>query len=210
VKTSGAVRGMLETMVTPSIAVADAEEALIERARRGDREAFERLVEAHLPRVWAAVWRILRHREDTEDVVQEVFLSAYRSIRAFRGDSRLSTWLQRIATTRALNHLDRSAERLRRASRPLDEVAEDTLSMDNPSRQPSPLQALEARELARRLDDCLRRLPAAWRAALALRDGEESSYERMALILNVALGTVRSRLARARLALRRCIEGEGA
>jgi RNA polymerase sigma-70 factor (ECF subfamily) len=72
---------------------------------------------------------------------------------------------------------------------------------------PSPLQALEAEELRRRLSECLEKLPAAWRAVLALRDGEGSSYEEMARALGIALGTIRSRLARARLALRRCVEG---
>ncbi len=210
------VRGILVAMENVSMAVTDAEEGLIDRARAGDREAFNRLMEAHLPRVWGAVWRILRHREDTEDVVQEVFLAAYRAIPAFRGESRLSTWLQRIAITRALNHLDRSAEKLRRASRSLDGTVRD---MDDPAPDavpareltaagPSPLQELEASELRRRLADCLGRLPGIWRAVIALRDAESHSYDEIASTLGLALGTVRSRLARARLALRRCVEGE--
>ena len=73
---------------------------------------------------------------------------------------------------------------------------------------PSPLQELEMKELKRRLVDCMKKLPAAWRAVLALRDGETVPYEEIATSLGVALGTVRSRLARARLSLRRCVEGE--
>ena len=213
-RTFEAVRGMLGTMNRPGAAMQSAEETLVSRARRGDREAFDRIVQTYLPRVWSVVWRILRHREDTEDVVQEVFLSAYRAIDGFRGDSRLSTWLQRIAVTRALNHLDRSAEKVRRASRSMEAPADDPGDQqgrgsipEEHSREPSPLQALEARELERRLAECLERLPPAWRTALALRDGEARPYGEIAVVLGIALGTVRSRLARARIALRQCIEG---
>src|SRR5437867_334232 len=96
------------------------ERRLVARAQQGDRDAFDRLVEAHLKHVWAVVWRIVRHQEDAEDVVQEVFLSAFQALPRYRGESRLSTWLHRIAVTRALNHLDRSEERLRRRSHSLD------------------------------------------------------------------------------------------
>ena len=213
----GPVRGILGTMESRGTAMEFAEAGLIERARGGDRAAFDRLVEAHLSRVWNVVWRILRHREDTEDVVQEVFLAAYRALPAFRGEAKLSTWLQRIAVTRALNHIDRAAEKVRRASRSLDEAPGWSdggtgggagAALDPESTAPSPLQALEANELRRRLAECLDRLPAVWRAVLALRDAEEHSYEEIASMLRIALGTVRSRLARARLALRRCVEGE--
>ena len=180
----------------------DFERALIERARRGDRQAFDRLVERHLDRAWRVVWRILRHTEDTEDVVQEVFLAAWRSFDSYRGDALFSTWLHRIAVTRALNHLDRAAEKVRRASRSV-EMAEDARWTDP---APSPLQSLAAAELAERLARCLEKLPAAWRAVVSLRDAEEMPYDRIAEALGIALGTVRSRLARARLALKGCIE----
>lgn len=190
------------------------EQLMVARARKGDREAFDRLVEIHLSHVWAVVWRIVRHREDAEDVVQEVFLSAFQALPGYRGESRLSTWLHRIAVTRALNHLDRSEERLRRRSQSLDDSRDEGGAYaDGPGAWPSggipsPLQALEARDLARRLADCVARLPAAWRAVLALRDVEAHSYEEIAGLVGVALGTVRSRLARARLALRQCVTGE--
>jgi len=200
------------------------ETTLVARARVGDRDAFACLVEAHLGRVWALVWRVLRHHEDTEDVVQEVFLAAWQALPRFRGEARLSTWLQTIAVTRALNHRARGAEKLRQASIPLDRLAGDGSSWmadaaPGPSGQPaaepadlhpaaSPLRALEAGELRRRLALCLDKLPAAWRAVLALRDGGDRPYEEIATVLGLALGTVRSRLARARLALRDCVEGK--
>lgn len=208
-------RGMLVPMGGTAQATPVAEREIVERARGGDRSAFDRLVEAHLPRVWRVVWRVLRHHEDTEDVVQEVFLTAFRSLPEYRGDASLSTWLHRIAVTRALNHLDRSSEKVRRASGPLEDTSEtphhpEARAVADTPRDPgpSPLQTLQANELRRRLSECLSRLPAAWRAVIALRDGEELSYEEISGALALNVGTVRSRLSRARIALRQCIESQ--
>jgi RNA polymerase sigma-70 factor (ECF subfamily) len=194
-----AVRGILRAMAE------DDEEELVRKARDGDRRAFDRLVALHLPQVWATVWRVLRHREDAEDVVQEVFVTAYRSLSGFRGESKLSTWLHRIAVTRALNHLEKSEEKRRRLSDPIDRDAEG-----GPVAIGTPLSALEAKEMMKRLAECLEKLPAAWRAVLALRETHGSSYERIAEMLSVELGTVRSRLARARASLKDCVEGRAA
>lgn len=205
---------MLEVMVRDDANVESMERVLVARARRGDRRAFDRLVESHLSRVWAVVWRIVRHREDAEDVVQETFLAAFRTIAEFRGDAAFGTWLHRIAVTRALNHLDRASEKLRRASRPIEGQGEDAPGGPSPEVEraapdpgPSPLRALEAKELLRRLATCLEKLPPAWKAVVALRDAESLAYEEIAARLDIELGTVRSRLARARLALRECVEG---
>jgi RNA polymerase sigma-70 factor (ECF subfamily) len=186
-------------------APAEDESDLVRKARDGDRRAFDRLVELHLPQVWATVWRVLRHREDTEDVVQEVFVSAHRAISGFRGDAKLSTWLHRIAVTRALNHVEKAETKLQRASDPIE-----LLDGRVPRAIGTPLRALEAKELMRRLADCLEKLPAAWRVVLALRDAEANSYEQIAETLHVELGTVRSRLARARGSLKDCVEGRTA
>src|SRR5262245_5497337 len=118
-------RGMLRWMrddAPPAPPVTDDEQATIRKAQAGDRRAFDRLVSAHLSQVWATVYRMLRHREDTEDVVQEVFVTAHRALKDFRGDSKLSTWLHRIAVSRALNHLDRAEARVRRVSGPIDDA----------------------------------------------------------------------------------------
>lgn len=184
-------------------AMATEENGWLERARGGDREAFDRLVVLHLPKVWAVVYRIVRHREDAEDVAQEVFLTAHRALGEFRGDAAFSTWLHRIAVTRALNHLNRVGERLRRASDSID----DPDAVPVASASPSPLRALESRELLRRLKACLEKLPPAFQAVVALRDAESMAYDEIAEVLGIELGTVRSRLARARLALKTCVEG---
>ena len=209
--------GILATMGMTEAAAGRVENLQVERARRGDRRAFEDLMQEHLPQVWRVVWRILRHREDTEDVVQEVFLAAHQALESFRGEARFSTWLHRIAVNRALNYRALAAERMRRASDSLDAPPEEAGSGGAPEPAAaslaggrSPLRDLEMKELQRRLADCMRRMPAAWRAAIALRDGESLSYGAISEAMGIALGTVRSRLARARLALRRCVEGEAA
>src|SRR5439155_12741200 len=117
--------GILGAMSAAKESPVSAETELVERARAGDRQAFDRLTEMHLPRVWRVVWGVLRHREDTEDIVQEVFLTAYRSLPDYRAECSLSTWLHRIAVTRALNHLDLAAEKVRRSSLPIEPSWED-------------------------------------------------------------------------------------
>ncbi len=213
---SPSARGILRAVDAGRTDASRDDAPLVERARAGDRAAWDRLVREHLPRVWPVVYRIVRSREDAEDVAQETFLAAFRSLAEFRGDAAFSTWLHKIAVSRALNHLDRAAERLRRASRPLEApTAGDPTGDPDPaveraaasSAPPSPFRALEAREMLRRLADCFRKLPPAWRAVVALRDAESRSYEDIAASLGIELGTVRSRLARARLALRDCVEG---
>jgi len=199
---------MLRAMEPRLVHSADNEDELVRKAQEGDSDAFDLLVRRHLKTVWSVVWRILRQRENTEDVVQDVFLSAYQALAGYRGECRLSTWLHRIAVTRSLNHLRSRGERLRRASRSLEESEDPALAAPEGTGLPTPLAALEAKELAQRLAACLESLPALWRAAVTLRDGEEMSYEEMADVLGVPLGTVRSRLARARASLRACIRGD--
>lgn len=216
-------RGILRPMQEldgPPRAADDPDAALVERARRAERGAFDALVARHTPRVWAVVWRIVRRREDAEDVVQETFLAAHRALGGFRGDAAFSTWLHRIAVSRALNHVGRAGERAMRAAVPLEGDglegtprgvrAEVEAAAAAARANPTPLHALEARDLMRRLAACLDLLPPAWRAVLALRDVESLSYEEIAEFLTIALGTVRSRLARARAALKDCIEGKAA
>lgn len=199
---------MLEAMELRSVERPESEEELVARAREGDAAAFELLVRAHLSSVWRVAWRILRQKEDAEDMAQEVFMTAYQALSGYRGECRLSTWLHRITVTRCLNHLRSRGERMRRASRPLEVATEQMFVPPEATHPATPLHALEQKEIGERLARCLDRLPPLWRSTLALRDGEELSYEEMADALGVPLGTIRSRLARARSALKDCLRGE--
>jgi len=200
-------------MDVPALGKDDDEAGLLARARGGDRVAFEGLVERHLSQVWGVVWRIVRHTQDAEDVVQDTFLTAWRSLGDFREEAALSTWLHRIAVTRALHHVERASERMRRASRSIDDEESGPAALialeggRSRAAAESPLRQLESKELLARLQQCLDKLPPAWRAVLALRDVDALAYDEIARVLEVALGTVRSRLARARMALKECVEG---
>ncbi len=133
-----------------------AEDDLLRRARSGDRNAFDRLVERHLRAVWQVAWRLVRNADDAEDVAQETFLTAWRGIGEFRGDAAFATWLHRIATTRALNHLDRAAERMKRASRPIEGPDPDPAAERAAGpREPGPLARLGSELFARVLDETL-------------------------------------------------------
>ncbi|HEX5632944.1 MAG TPA: sigma-70 family RNA polymerase sigma factor, partial [Gemmatimonadales bacterium] len=140
-------------------------------------------------------------------------LTAWRSLADFRGDAAFSTWLHRVAVTRALHHVERASERLRRASRSIDDEESGATALvaleggRSRSAAESPLRQLEAKELMARLQECLGKLPPAWRSVLSLRDVDALAYDEIARALDVALGTVRSRLARARMALKECVEG---
>ena len=199
-------------MDVPALGKDDDEAGLLARARGGDRVAFEGLVERHLSQVWGVVWRIVRHTQDAEDVVQDTFLTAWRSLGDFREEAALSTWLHRIAVTRALHHVERASERMRRASRSIDDEESGPAALialqggRSRAAAESPLRQLESKELLARLQQCLDKLPPAWRAVLALRDVDALAYDEIARVLEVALGTVRSRLARARMALKECLQ----
>lgn len=203
--------GILARMERDEGAAGDEGADLVRRARRGDAGAFDELVRMHMGRVWRVVWKILRHHEDAEDVVQEVFMAARQALKGYRSEASFTTWLHRISVNRALNHRARASERIRRAAVPLagEHPGEEAgRVMELASREPSALQRLEESDLARRLATCLEDLPRAWRALLALRIDEDLSYTEIASVTGTAIGTVRSRLSRARLALRRCLGGE--
>lgn len=208
---------MSESRVPPEAGrkILDFDEAqFVLRARGGDRDAFDVLVSRHLAGVWRIVWRIVRSDADAEDVTQEVFLAAWRSIAKFRGEAAFSTWLHRIATTRAINHVQRASERRGRSTSSLPDDEDDRdgalraeVEKMAAEGSPSPLAVLEAKELARRIRLCLGKLPGEWRAVLALREADSLEYSDIARVLAIEPGTVRSRLARARMALRTCVEG---
>lgn len=137
-------------------------------------------------------------------------MAAHTALAGFRSGSSFGTWLHRIAVNRALNHKGRSAERLRRASVPIDppDVASSFPGAELAAPGRGPLGSIEDQEFASRLARCIERLPAVWRAALALRIEEDLAYQEIAVVMGTALGTVRSRLARARISLRECLGGE--
>jgi RNA polymerase sigma-70 factor (ECF subfamily) len=177
---------------------ADDDPDLVDRLRRGNPAAFEALVIAHQHRVFGVALRMLGNRAEAEEIAQETFLRAHGALAEFRGEARLSTWLYAIASRLCLNRLASSERRMARAG-------EETL-LRLPSGHANPVDELERGELEAALHRAIAELPEERRIVVVLRDLEGLSYEEIAETLSVELGTVRSRLHRARMDLKAKLE----
>jgi RNA polymerase sigma-70 factor (ECF subfamily) len=171
---------------------------LLARLRAGDRRAFEELVRAQQHRVYGLALRMLGNAAEAQDVAQEVFIRAHRGLAEFRGDARLSTWLYTIASRLCLNRLAKSE---RQVIHPGDEALGRIADA-----RPGPDEALERDELDEALRLAIAELPEERRVVVLLRDVEGLAYEEIAEILALPVGTVRSRLHRARLDLKEQLE----
>ncbi|MCG5055588.1 MAG: sigma-70 family RNA polymerase sigma factor [Myxococcales bacterium] len=182
------------------------ERLLLARLRERDEEAFSQVVRLYGDRVFNLVARLVGNRSEAEDIAQEVFVTVFKSIETFRGESKFSTWLLRIAANHAKNRIKYLARRPGVGG----EQADDEL----PSNQPRSLQAhvaspdalMEAAELGSLLERAIAELDEEHRLLLVLRDVEELAYEEICEITGLPEGTVKSRLHRARLTLKALIE----
>lgn len=177
----------------------DTDQQLVQRAQRGDLRAFDLLVLKYQGRIAALVSRYVFDPGEVEDVTQEAFIKAYRALDKFRGDSAFYTWLYRIAANAAKNHL------VAKGRRPgSDATIEDAEGYDDPgalAEGSSPEAMAMGDELASVLQKALDDLPDELRAALMLRELEGLSYDDIADVLGCPVGTVRSRIFRAREAV---------
>ena len=193
---------------TRNQSVEDDDAGSVTRCRRGDTEAFASLVRKHQKRMLNIAYRMTGDYDDACDVVQESFLSAWRAIGKFRGDARFSTWLTGIVLNQARSHLAQRAARARRDGISLDDPAdiasgkfEDGLCAQGTS----PAERLEKREMEARVQACIGRLDEEQREVIVLRDIQGFSYEEIGAVLKMPDGTVKSRLFRARSALKDCL-----
>jgi RNA polymerase sigma-70 factor, ECF subfamily len=170
----------------------------VSRLKAGDLRAFEELVRTQQHRVYGLALRMLGSPAEAQDIAQEAFLRAHRGLAEFRGDARLSTWLYAIVSRLCLNRLAGSERRLARHG-------EEALSRLVDAR-PGPDQALERGELEEALHRAIGELPEERRIVVVLRDVEGLAYEEIAEVLDLPVGTVRSRLHRARLDLKEKLE----
>lgn len=180
----------------------DDDRRLIADCLNGRRDAFGELVSRYQTRLYNAAIRLIDHPDDAADVVQDTFLNAYQSLHTFKGESEFFTWLYRIAFNTAI-----SLKRKRRTTLCLDQGGSDAkVEVDDPSDYVKPGVALERSEQEKQLQEGLSRLSHEHREVLVLKDIEGMKYEEIAVILNVPVGTVRSRLHRARLELRELLQ----
>ncbi len=187
------------------------EDQFLERLRRGEVAAFERLVAERSSDVYALLYRLTSDPEESRDLTQETFLRAFQSISRFRGDADLKTWIYRIAINQARNRWRWWKRRRRDVTVSLDDnrgPSEQPLSASlRNDDAPDPEQETLAREREGQLRAALLGLRSAYREAVILRDVEGFSYEEIATTLEISIGTVKSRLSRGRLELRRKLEG---
>ncbi|MGA9995821.1 MAG: sigma-70 family RNA polymerase sigma factor [Pyrinomonadaceae bacterium] len=195
----------------PEEARATPEEQFLERLRAGEAAAFNRMVNERTGDVYALLYRLTEDAEEARDLTQETFLRAFQSIERFRGDADLKTWLYRIALNQARNRWRWWRRRRRDSTVSLDAqdgLSEQTLGarlQDASSLNPE--QETLARERETALRSALRSLGRPYREAVILRDVEGMSYEEVAATLEISVGTVKSRISRGRLELRKKLEG---
>ncbi len=177
-------------------------EELVRAAAKGRTDAFEELVRLHEKKVYALTLRMCGNPEDARDAAQEAFLSAWRGLPSFRGEAGFSTWLYRLASNAAI-------DQLRRNRRQREEASLDAGEMDTPDQSPGPQEAAEGSELQRAVADGLASLSEDHRRILLLREYQALSYDEIAQTLDMDLGTVKSRISRARRALRKILLESG-
>jgi RNA polymerase sigma-70 factor (ECF subfamily) len=187
---------------TTSISTGFDESALVAQAKAGDQNAFAELVQRYERKIYRLAKNITRNDEDAEDVLQDAFLKAYTHLDNFKGDSKFYTWIVRIAVNEALMRL-----RKRKTDRsvPLDEpveLGEETVQREIAVWEDNPEQQYSQEEWRRILDEAVEELKPDFRTVFQLRDIEELSTEETAETLGISVPAVKSRLLRARLALR--------
>ena len=181
---------------------------LVARAGAGDQEAFEQLVRDNQNRVYSLAVRLVGDREEAADLAQEAFLRAWQGLAAFQGESSFATWIYRLTTNVCIDYLRRKKRR---------QEVEPAVSLDDEDSgwaEPAdagqdPQRKLEEAERSRALSRGLERLPEHQRQVLVMRELSGLSYQEIGAATGLDLGTVKSRIARARLALRKALESEG-
>lgn len=200
----------MEELASAGTAFEGDEARLLARLRAGDADAYEQFVRQHGPRLLAVARRILSHEDDARDATQEAFLSAFKAIHTFDGNARLGTWLHRIAVNAALMRL---RSRLRKQEQPIDALL-PAFEADGHQAQPARSWSVTADAVAARQETralvraAIDRLPETYRTVLLLRDIEELPTEEAARALGVTVGVIKTRLHRARQALRTLLDGQ--
>ncbi|MGE5162275.1 MAG: RNA polymerase sigma factor RpoE [Betaproteobacteria bacterium] len=179
----------------------DIDQQLVERVQRGDKAAFDLLVSKYQRKIFRLLSRLIRDQAELEDVAQEAFIKAYRALPNFRGDSAFYTWLYRIAINTAKNHLVSRGRRAPTTTEADIEEAETFDDGDHLRDLNTPESMLVTKQVGEAVNRAIDQLPEDLRTAIVLREIEGLSYEEIAESMNCPIGTVRSRIFRAREAI---------
>jgi RNA polymerase sigma-70 factor, ECF subfamily len=179
----------------------DIDQQLVRRAQLGEKRAFEMLVVKYQRKLARLLGRLIKDPAEVEDVTQEAFIKAYRALPAFRGESAFYTWLYRIGINTAKNYLVASGRRAPTSTAVDSEEAESFEEGDQLRDVNTPENELISKQIAQTVNESMEALPEELRTAITLREIEGLSYEEIAEIMNCPIGTVRSRIFRAREAI---------
>jgi len=192
--------------MTPETDTIHADELLIERVKAGDMVAYNLMVTRYYDRIFARVSQLLNNKQDAEEVTQDAFIRAQRGLENFRGDASFSTWLYQIATNLARNRYWYWFRRKRDQSISLDQplIDDGSLTLENvmPCTGENPAEAVVTQEFVDRVSDCMQGLNEKHKEVLILRNVKNLTYDEIAQQLEISVGTVKSRIARARESLR--------
>ena len=185
------------------------EKALIKAAAGGDVKAFEALIEEHKKTVYNISYRMSGNYDDAMDMSQEIFIKLFKNIGKFRGKSKFSTWVYRIATNTCLDEMRKIKNKTAYSLDSEIETDEGSFTAELEDKSPTPEDALQAVEIKDAINEALKRLSDDHRQVVILRDIQNMSYDEIAVILNCSVGTVKSRLSRGRRALQKILLENG-
>lgn len=170
----------------------DNDSVLIERVKNGDKGAFNFLVNKYYPRVYASLFSYTKSKEDSEDLAQQTFLKVWQQIGSFRGDSAFFTWIYRVAINLAKNHFVSSGYKKQKANTSIENAEIEISSYEN-------IEAVLMHDQSmKQIKEFINNMPESLKTAFTLRESEGKSYEEISLITETPIGTVRSRIFRAR------------
>ncbi len=183
------------------------DEDLVIKIKNGDQDAFEQLVHRYEGKIYSVAYRFMGNHADAGDLAQDTFIRMYQALPGFRGDSSFATWLYRIAANACRDEL-RKKQRRRNVS--MDEMIEASpANIPTAASEYSPEEAVQRQEIRHQVQECLNRLSDDHRLILVLREIQGLSYEEIAGLLDCSLGTVKSRISRARNALKERLKEQG-
>ena len=185
----------------PNLSERDIDAALVTRVQQGDKKAFDLLVLKYQRKIIRLLSRMIRDQNEIEDVAQEAFIKAYKALPQFRGDSAFYTWLYRISINTARNWLSQNSRRPSSPNMNVSENDETFSEIDNLTDSHTPEAEMVSREIAASVNQTIESLPDELRQAIVMREIDCMSYEDIALAMSCPIGTVRSRIFRAREAI---------
>jgi RNA polymerase sigma-70 factor (ECF subfamily) len=189
--------------------ILDDDAGRVSSCKKGDLAAFEQLVRKYEKRMFNIAFRITGNYEDACEMVQDAFVAAYRGISSFRRDAKFSTWLTTITVNLARNRLKQIQGKRMHEKFSLENplpTADGGMTLDPPATDPPVHEILEKRDMQSKVEDCINKLEPDFKEVLVLRDMQDFSYEEISAILRVQIGTVKSRLFRARQAVKDCLK----